>query len=201
MANYRTTRGWVFRKPGGDNVLAYVSGFFAGLSGCVLPVLSVLIAQRDKYRFVIEFFITQFLLFAALNLAFAAIYAAFQWVQPILLLIAAAITFYSAYTIYTGKEFPLPASGALYGLALSPCSIGFAVATATTSFGWITAILNALLFALGIITPIFVVAVVLKSSDAYLRHAKWFERATVLLLILVSYYLAYLAGASWRWVP
>ncbi len=182
-------------------MLAYVNGFFAGLSGCVLPVLSVMITKRDRLRFLLEFFLAQFLLFATLNLAFAWVYSVVEWIQPILLLIAAGITFWSAYTIYTGRQMPVPSSGALYGIALSPCSVGFAIATATTSFGWISAIANAFLFALGIVTPIAVVAFILQRSDVFMRHGKWFERASVLLLVLVSYYLAYLAGASWRWVP
>ncbi|MDN5358237.1 MAG: hypothetical protein PWP76_80 [Candidatus Diapherotrites archaeon] len=182
-------------------MLAYVNGFFAGLSGCVLPVLAVLVSKKNKYRFVAEFFLAQFLLFALLNLFFAAVYQYFEWLQPILLLIAAGVTFYSAYSIYTGKSFGIPSSGALYGLALSPCSIGFAVATATTSFGWVTAIANAFLFALGIVTPIAVVAFILKSVNTVVSKSKWIEHASVFLLVLVSYYLAYLAGASWRWVP
>ncbi len=186
---------------GGRDVLAYVNGFFAGLSGCVLPALSVMITRRDPLRFVAEFFVMQFLLFAAMNLAFAWIYSAFEWIQPVLLLIAAVITFYSAYTIYTGKQMNIPTSGALYGLALSPCSIGFAVTTATTSFSYLVAILNAFLFALGIVTPIAIVAFILQRSDVFMKHGMWFERASVALLVLVSYYLAYLAGSSWRWVP
>ncbi len=182
-------------------MLAYVNGFFAGLSGCVLPVLSIMVTKRRPFRFVLEFFATQFLLFAALNLAFAWIYSAFEWIQPILLLIAAVVTFYSAYAIYVGRQANIPTSGALYGLALSPCSIGFAVATATTSFSYISAVWNAFLFALGIVTPIAVVAFILQRSDIFMKHGKWFERASVTLLILVSYYLAYLAGSSWRWVP
>ncbi len=182
-------------------MLAYINGFFAGLSGCVLPVLSILIAQKNKGRFILEFFITQFALFAALNLAFAAVYTIFEWLQPILLLIASIITFYSAYMLYTGKSVAMPSSGALYGLALSPCSIGFAIATATTSFGWILAITNAFLFALGIATPIAVVGLVLNKSDFLLKNNKRIEQASVILLVLVSYYLAYLAGASWRWIP
>jgi len=182
-------------------MLAYLNGFFAGLSGCVLPVLSIMITKKNKYRFVLEFFLAQFILFAALNLAFAWVYSVMEWIQPVLLLIAAVITFLSAYAIYTGKQMPVPSSGALYGVALSPCSIGFAIATATTSFGWIHAIINAFLFALGIVTPIAVVAFILQDTHILVRHGKWFERASVLLLVLVSYYLAYLAGASWRWVP
>ena len=182
-------------------MFAYPNGFFAGLSGCVLPVLSVMITKKNRYRFVLEFFLAQFILFAAMNLAFAWVYSVVEWIQPVLLLIAAGITFWSAYTIYTGKRIPVPSSGALYGIALSPCSIGFAIATATTSFGWIQAIVNAFLFALGIVTPIAVVAFILQHSDIFVKHGKWFERASVLLLVLVSYYLAYLAGASWRWAP
>ncbi len=182
-------------------MLAYVSGFFAGLSGCVLPVLSIMITRRNKLRFLAEFFIAQFPLFAALNLALATAYRFVSWIQPPLLLAAAAITFYSAYTIHTGRSSKIPASGALYGIALSPCSIGFAVATATTSFTWISAILNAFLFALGIITPLAIVAFVLRRSSAVLTGSRWLERASVALLIAVSAYLAYLAGASWRWVP
>ncbi|NPA76456.1 MAG: hypothetical protein GXN93_01730 [Candidatus Diapherotrites archaeon] len=182
-------------------MLAYVNGFFAGLSGCVLPALSVMITKKNRMRFVLEFFLAQFALFSVLNLAFAWVYTAIEWIQPILLLVAAGITFWSAYAIYTGKQMPAPHSGALYGIALSPCSIGFAIATATTSFSWITAITNALLFALGIITPIAIIAFIFQRSDVFLHHGKWFERASVALLVLVSYYLAYLAGASWRWIP
>ncbi|GEM_PF-3141436 len=182
-------------------MLAYVSGFFAGLSGCVLPALSVMITRRNPVKFLMEFFVAQFLLFSALNLAFAAAYHIISWIQPVLLLLAAAITFYSAYTMYTGKAMRIPTTGALYGLALSPCSIGFAVATATTSFTIISAIINAFLFALGIITPLAVVAIIMKKNSALIAGNKWIERASVALLVAVSAYLSYLAGASWRWVP
>ena len=66
---------------------------------------------------------------------------------------------------------------------------------------WITAIADAFLFALGIVTPIAMVAYILQRSDIFVRHRKWFQRASVLLLVLASYHFAYLAGASWRWVP
>lgn len=182
-------------------MLAYVNGFFAGLSGCVLPVLSVLITKRNKYRFVLEFFLAQLLLFSLLNVSLALVYGAFQWLQPIFLLLGSFITFYSAYIIYIAKPINIPGSGAVYGIALSPCSIGFAIATSTLSFNVIDALLNALLFSLGIITPIAVLAFLLHGTEKYVSNSRWFEILSVVILIIVSYYLAYLAGSTWRWSP
>ncbi len=186
---------------GGTGLLPYLNGLFAGLGSCVLPVLSVMIVKRNKLRFIGEFFIAQLAVFLAVALAFSAAYNLVEWSRPFLLLIASFVTFYSAFSIYTGAKVPVPASGALYGLALSPCSIGFVTATASTSFGWIEAVINAFLFSLGTITPLTVVAFILQGTDNLVRHGKWIERTSVLLLLLVSYYLAYLAGSSWRWIP
>ncbi len=143
----------------------------------------------------------QFLLFAALNLATAAVYTIFEDLQPILLLIAALITFLLGTSLYLGKPLPIPATGGLYGLALSPCSIGFAIATAATSINYVVAIFNAFLFALGVITPIAIIALLIHSAEPFVKRGALLEKLSVFLLFLVSFYLAYLAGSSWRWLP
>ena len=185
---------------------SYLNGLFASLGGCTLPVLSLLAAKLtdknfNKWRFLLEFFLAQFILFALLNIATATIYTVFEYLQPLLLLLAAIITFGLGATLYLGKPIPLPTTGSIYGLALSPCSVGFAVATAATSTGYITAILNALLFALGIVTPIAAILLMLHSAEPFLKRSSTLEKLSVLLLFLVSFYLTYLAGSSWRWIP
>ncbi|NPA86724.1 MAG: hypothetical protein GXO00_01830 [Candidatus Diapherotrites archaeon] len=179
---------------------------FASLGGCTLPVLSVLAAKLNdksfnRWRFVLEFFAAQFLLFSLLNLAVATVYTLFEFLQPILLLLAAIITFALAVSLYLGKPLPVPVSGGIYGIALSPCSIGFAVAASTTSTDYVTAILNAFFFSLGVTTPIAAILFVLESAEPIQRRAHLIEKLSVALLFIVSFYLAYLAGASWRWLP
>ncbi len=186
---------------GGSGLFAYVNGLFAGMGTCTLPVLSLLAAQRGRVRFVLQFFVAQFILFSALNLAYATMYTVLEAIQPLLLLFTSILTFLIAFFLYRGISFNVPGAGGLYGVAFSPCSVGFAVAAVGASVDVFSAIANAFLFALGIATPLFVVAFVLRSSDVVLRHGHRIERAAIALLVIVSYYLAYLAGASWRWIP
>ena len=155
----------------------------------------------NKWSFLLEFFLAQFLLFSLLNLATATVYSFFENLQPILLLLASIITFLLAAALYLGKPLPIPLTGGLYGLALSPCSIGFAIATAATSINYALALLNALLFSLGVLTPITMVALLLHSAEPFIKRGDLLEKLSVLLLFLVSFYLAYLAGSSWRWLP
>lgn len=193
-------------RGGNINLWSYVNGFFASLGGCTLPVLSVLAAKVsdpsfNKWRFLLSFFLAQFVLFSLFNLSVASIYSLFQEIQPFLLLLAALLTFTLAAGIYMGKPINVPSLGGLYGIALSPCSIGFVVATAASSFTYFDAVLNALLFSLGIVTPLTVIALLLRSTSSLMKHAALLERLSVLLLVVTSFYLAYLAGSSWRWIP
>ncbi len=185
---------------------AYLNGIFASLGGCTLPVLSMLVAKaKDKnfnrVRFLLEFLVVQFLIFSAINIGAASFYAIFREIQPIMLLIASIITLYIAFEMYRGRGVNLPAVGGIYGIALSPCSVGFAVATAAMSMDVYNAILNAFLFSLGVVTPLIVVMFIIQSVEPFMRYGDEIELFGSVLLVIVAAYLAFLAGSGWRWVP
>ncbi len=188
-------------------LIPYISGLMASFGGCSLPVLSIIASESASdrrfkpVRFVFGFFISQFLLFAALNLSVSAFYRVFQGIQPILLALASLLTFYIATANYLGKSLP-GLSGSVYGIALAPCNLGFAIFEASSSFSYLIAIYNALAFSLGISTPLIAIAFFVRDLHRKLiKHGDRIEKASFALLVLISYYLAYLAGSSWRWWP
>ena len=178
----------------------------SSLSGCTLPALALIVSQfkqkaTSKMVFLLEFFTAQLIIFTLINVSAALFYSFFVEVQPLILLISSFITLYFAYAILAGKLPSFKHVGGLYGVALSPCSLGFVVATAASSVDVYSAVFNSFFFALGIITPILVFAVFSEALKAVQEHYRKVELMSALLLILVAMYLAYLAGSNWRFLP
>ncbi len=185
-----------------------MSGILASLSGCVLPVFGIIayrIAKEKNFnplKFVFSFFLAQFAIFALINMSISAFYALFREAQPVVMLLAGVITLYTAVSNYLGKTAFNLASGSLYAIALAPCNLGFLVYQASTSRNFVKAVANAFSFALGVSTPLALVAFFSNSFQKFLSvHGEKIETASFILLVLISYYLAYLAGSTWRWVP
>ncbi len=170
-----------------------VTGVLAGLSGCVYPVLMAMIAKAregliPRLQFVLGFFFSQFVVMSLLNMGILFLYE----MKGVLTLLASFIALFAAHSIYTGKEV-IRISGGVWGLVATPCVVGFAAAGAALTHDWESALMNALLFSTGLSLPLLIAALI-PVERVYTKYYRLFEKISVVALVLLSVYLAYLAG-------
>ncbi len=202
-------------------MIVFFNGILAGLSGCIFMIFPILLkyiyeekkdSRKGLFLFSFGLMLSQFFIFSIINIFSSFLRNYIVFFQSLMTIIAGVLLFFIFYMSQfkdkniisksTKRKNNLFLYGFFFGFTLTSCSFGFLVGSLGFSFDTniIGALLNGLIFSIGLILPILILAFFFNSLnlivDKYQKHYRKIKTFSNYILLLLSYYFLYQGFSS-----